>query len=88
MDQRQARIPIKASHSIKNGRRHYKDGVLLEWHKRCERIINGHSMKAKQAIEDGATARLEGVLPSSNPYSYKSELRNYCAWAAGWHDEK
>jgi hypothetical protein len=88
LDQRQKNHPITAKYKVKSGVRHYRNGDLLKWHERCERVINGYSKKSAKAIEEGVDARFNGEPLSSNPYGYNSDICSYCAWAAGWHDAR
>jgi len=89
LDGRQRNYPINSEYTIKNGVRHYKKGVLVEWHKRCERINAGDlTLGVSVVINEGKDARLKGVPLDENPHSYRGDIRRFCAWAAGWHDAK
>tara|TARA_R110000772_G_scaffold43692_1_gene100652 strand:- start:8458 stop:8790 length:333 start_codon:yes stop_codon:yes gene_type:complete len=87
--QRTANYPIPEKPRSKyRGRKVYRIGVLENWHKITENIINcrGHSVQVE--IKEGEQAKLMGKRLKSNPYVYVSELGKFCAWAAGWVDAK
>jgi len=66
----------------------YPIGVLEAWHAKVDNIISGSTRSLTGFIKAGAWAKKKGKPLESNPYCYNTEIKQYCAWAAGWHDAK
>lgn len=81
--------PINAD-VIRQGRNEfgYPDGALEAWHAKVDNIISGSTRSITGFIKSGANAKRKGKPLESNPYCYNTEIKQFCAWAAGWHDAK
>ena len=89
LSSRAVNYPIPEKHKmIYKGRKVYRIGVLENWHKVTENIINGRSHDIQIDINEGEQARLAGASLDSNPHNYATSLGRFCSWAAGWQDAK
>lgn len=41
-----------------------------------------------QVLKQGELAKRKGTPIDKNPYLEKSDVQEYCLWAAGWNDTK
>ncbi len=66
----------------------YPEGALAAWHSKIDGIISGSTCSITGFIKAGSNAKRKGKPLESNPYCYNTEIKKFCAWAAGWHDAK
>lgn len=81
--------PIKSQPvAIIRSEKIYAIGALDEWHAKTEALVGIKQHSISGFIKAGASSKRKGSPLQSNPYCYNTEIREYCAWAAGWHDAK
>jgi hypothetical protein len=66
----------------------YEPGVLEAWHERVTRSVERPSHAIAGAIAEGAKAYRQGKSYNANPHSKVDDIAKFCAWCAGFNDEK
>lgn len=88
LEKRWKHYPVQAEHTMIGKSRVYADGVLEAWHARVEQMLCGLDITLTVCINQGEQAARNGVDYSENPYEKDTDIRRFCAWCAGWNDEK
>jgi hypothetical protein len=80
--------PIKGSYEMVGKTKFYDEGVLEAWHQRVTKVSLRPTVVVRSVVEEGAQAYRMDVAYSANPYSKVDDIQKFCAWCAGWNDEK